>query len=90
LYNIIQNCTTRVRDCCFEGLAPAANDLAVRRALEAAGVEFIDANGGGPGVRLRERLRTLATVSLQVTLFVRGRSGQSLKVEVPTGSLAVQ
>lgn len=31
----------------------AANDLAVRRALEAAGVEFIDANGGGPGVRLR-------------------------------------
>ena len=31
----------------------AANDLAVRRALEAAGVEFIDRNGGGPGVRLR-------------------------------------
>jgi len=29
-----------------------ANDLAVRRALETAGVEFIDANGGGPGVRL--------------------------------------
>jgi hypothetical protein len=34
-----------------------ANDLAVRRALEAAGVEFIDENGGGPGVRLRERHR---------------------------------
>ena len=33
----------------------AANDLAIRRALEAAGVEFIDENGGGPGVRLRER-----------------------------------
>ena len=33
----------------------AANDLAVRRALEAAGVEFIDENGGGPGVRLRRR-----------------------------------
>ena len=33
----------------------AANDLAVRRALEAAGVEFIEENGGGPGVRLRER-----------------------------------
>jgi hypothetical protein len=32
----------------------AANDLAVRRALEAAGIEFIDANGGGPGVRLRD------------------------------------
>jgi hypothetical protein len=35
----------------------AANDLAVRRALETAGVEFIDENGGGPGVRLRKRLR---------------------------------
>ena len=33
----------------------AANDLAVRRALELAGVEFIDENGGGPGVRLRKR-----------------------------------
>jgi ribosome-binding protein aMBF1 (putative translation factor) len=32
----------------------AANDLAVRRALESAGVEFIDENGGGPGVRLRK------------------------------------
>ena len=31
----------------------AANDLAVRRTLEMAGVEFIDENGGGPGVRLR-------------------------------------
>ena len=35
----------------------AANDLAVRRALEAAGVEFIDENGGGPGVRLHKRQR---------------------------------
>jgi transcriptional regulator with XRE-family HTH domain len=35
----------------------AANDLAVRRALEAAGVEFIDENGGGAGVRLREPYR---------------------------------
>jgi hypothetical protein len=26
-----------------------ANDLAIRRALELAGVEFIDENGGGPG-----------------------------------------
>ena len=32
-----------------------ANDLAIRRALEAAGVEFIDENGGGPGVRLKKR-----------------------------------
>lgn len=30
-----------------------ANADAVRRALEKAGVEFIPANGGGPGVRLR-------------------------------------
>jgi transcriptional regulator with XRE-family HTH domain len=29
------------------------NDEAIRRALEAAGVEFIDAYNGGPGVRLR-------------------------------------
>ena len=35
----------------------AANDGAVRRALEMAGVEFIDENGGGPGVRLRKRQR---------------------------------
>lgn len=27
---------------------------AIRAALEAAGVEFIDANGGGAGVRLRK------------------------------------
>jgi len=33
----------------------AAHDLAIRRALESAGVEFIDENGGGPGVRLRKR-----------------------------------
>lgn len=32
----------------------AANNLALRRSLEAAGVEFIDENGGGPGVRLRK------------------------------------
>jgi transcriptional regulator with XRE-family HTH domain len=27
----------------------------LRKALEAAGIEFIDENGGGPGVRLRKR-----------------------------------
>lgn len=32
-----------------------ANELAIRRALEAAGVLFIDENGGGSGVRFRER-----------------------------------
>ena len=29
---------------------------ALQLALELAGVEFIDENGGGPGVRLRDRL----------------------------------
>jgi predicted transcriptional regulator len=27
----------------------------IRSALEASGIEFIDGNGGGPGVRLRKR-----------------------------------
>jgi hypothetical protein len=35
----------------------APNDLAVRRALELAAIEFIDENGGGPGVRLRKPQR---------------------------------
>lgn len=35
----------------------AANNAAVRSALENAGIEFIDENGGGPGVRLRKRNR---------------------------------
>jgi len=35
--------------------APITNNLdAIRGALEAAGVEFIPENGGGPGVRLRK------------------------------------
>lgn len=34
---------------------PVPNNLAaIQRALEAAGVEFIAENGGGPGVRLRK------------------------------------
>jgi hypothetical protein len=32
----------------------AANDLAIRNALEAAGIEFIPRNGGGVGVRFRD------------------------------------
>jgi len=36
----------------------AANRLAIRRVLEEAGVEFIDENGGGPGVRLRKRQKS--------------------------------
>ncbi|MBS7536754.1 helix-turn-helix transcriptional regulator [Ancylobacter sonchi] len=35
---------------------PGTNNLAaIRAALETAGVIFIDQNGNGPGVRLRER-----------------------------------
>ena len=30
---------------------------AIRNALEQAGIEFINENGGGPGVRLRKRQR---------------------------------
>ena len=37
-----------------------ANDLAVRRALEAAGIEFIDESDGGSGVRLRKTPRKKA------------------------------
>ena len=32
----------------------AANELAIKRALEAVGVAFIDENGGGAGVRLKK------------------------------------
>lgn len=42
----------------FEGgkATPYPRTLAaIRTALEAAGVAFIEENGGGPGVRLRER-----------------------------------
>jgi hypothetical protein len=45
----------------YETSMTAPNDLSVRRALEAAGVEFIDENGGGPGVRLRHRQRPKTT-----------------------------
>ena len=41
----------------------APNDTAIRHALETAGVEFIDENGGGPGVRLRKRQRRKGQVS---------------------------
>ena len=39
-----------------EGEIPVtlANEAALRQALESAGVEFIDENGSGPGVRLRK------------------------------------
>jgi hypothetical protein len=41
-----------------EGSQPRRATLdVVRRALEGAGVEFIDENGGGPGVRFRKPIR---------------------------------
>jgi hypothetical protein len=39
----------------FETSMTTVNDLAVRRTFEHVGVEFIDGNGGGSGVRLRHR-----------------------------------
>jgi predicted transcriptional regulator len=44
----------------FEGRAnePRRSTLnVIRRAFEDAGVDFIDQNGGGPGVRLRDPVR---------------------------------
>jgi transcriptional regulator with XRE-family HTH domain len=40
----------------IEGKIPvtSANEAALRKALEAAGVEFIEENGGGAGVRIRK------------------------------------
>jgi hypothetical protein len=40
----------------IEGEIPvtSANEAALRKALEAAGVVFIDENGGGSGVRFRK------------------------------------
>jgi transcriptional regulator with XRE-family HTH domain len=35
--------------------AHMSTTVALRKALETAGIEFIDENGGGPGVRLRKR-----------------------------------
>jgi hypothetical protein len=43
-----------------EGEIPVtlANEAAIRRALEIAGIDFIDENGGGEGVRFRKSRRT--------------------------------
>ena len=40
------------------GFGPRVSEQArgkLQRALESAGIQFIDENGGGPGVRLRKR-----------------------------------
>jgi DNA-binding XRE family transcriptional regulator len=36
----------------------ASTKLAIKAAFEKAGIEFIDENGGGAGVRLRNRKRS--------------------------------
>jgi hypothetical protein len=43
-----------------EGEVPVtlANEAAIRRAFEAAGIDFIDDNGGGEGVRFRKPQRS--------------------------------
>ena len=60
----------------FEGEAAESRHatLAVlRRAFELAGIEFIDENGGGPGVRLRKRQR-------RSPLSARWRAKQSVSL----------
>jgi transcriptional regulator with XRE-family HTH domain len=47
---VTANTVTRI-----ENGADAKQSTMDRRALEAAGIEFIQENGGGPGVRLRKR-----------------------------------
>jgi DNA-binding XRE family transcriptional regulator len=39
----------------------ASTKLALKTALEKAGIEFIDENGGGPGLRVRNRDRASHT-----------------------------
>ena len=46
----------RAEGCDQDTRMTAANIEAIRSALEAGGIEFIDQNGGGPGVRLRAPL----------------------------------
>ncbi len=51
LAQVAPNTVTRIE----KGLGSNSSTLAaIQRALEAAGVEFIPENGGGPGVRLQK------------------------------------
>jgi transcriptional regulator with XRE-family HTH domain len=61
---------------------PVANNLAaMRSALEAAGVEFIPENGGGPGVRLRKEHSSEELPS--VRMYFAGRLTSPNRVWVP-------
>ena len=53
LAEVAPNTVTRIE----AGLPANTSTLrAIQRALAGAGIEFIDENGGGPGVRLRKAL----------------------------------
>jgi len=43
----------------------AANESAIRSALESAGVVFVDENGEGPGVRLRKGGAKVASIPIE-------------------------
>lgn len=56
LANLAAVSVSTIRDFESGKRTPIANNLtAIRTALESAGVIFIDQNGNGPGVRLRDR-----------------------------------
>jgi hypothetical protein len=71
----------------------AANDLAVRHAFETAGVEFIDENGGGPGVRATETATKERLVEAQDEPAPTGplspRSGLTRSIVGPATKLTV-
>jgi transcriptional regulator with XRE-family HTH domain len=50
--SVSPNTVTRIE---AGGKANASTIAAIQRVLEAAGIVFIAENGGGPGVRLRDR-----------------------------------
>ena len=49
--------TVRQFEAGCSGILVSATLAVLRQAFETAGIEFIDENGGGPGVRLRKRQR---------------------------------
>jgi hypothetical protein len=69
-----------------------ANASTIRRAFEAAGVELLDENGGGPGARLKgpsnglttgawnpRRLATVPRSAELVTLYIRAQAAEFAK-----------
>jgi len=60
----------------------------IRRVLEAAGAEFIDANGGGPGVRLAVNGRADGIVTFNLRDFVP--SAEQFDISVMSSGEAVK